>query len=388
MNIYKIEMKYKEYYILLVLILLFIVLVFTSGEAKVTGSCANCHTMHNSQNNSAMATYGATGQPWKGTGPFRFLVRGDCLGCHGMGTSNKIVTIGGSEIPQVYHTDPSGDLAGGNFAYITGAKGSGASDGKGHNVKDLGNSDDVLNTAPGVNVIAHDTIITDTYLTCAGFMGCHGMRYDDANKKTTGLPKLKGAHHQNVDGKCDTDPATAYAYNSYRFLVGVKGLENTVDKWQNKDKNSHNEYFGASAPLELSCSDTHCHNGGTSGAYSPNGSISVFCGTCHGMFHDQSGIGGISSPFKRHPTDVSLPASGEYLSYTVYSTEAPVARTTVPDSPDSVVRPGTDVVMCLSCHAAHGTNYPDILRWDRRSIIVAGGGSGGCFTCHTEKAAP
>jgi predicted CXXCH cytochrome family protein len=381
-------MKYKKYYILLALVLLSIVLVFTSGEAKITGSCANCHTMHNSQNNATMATYGATGQPWKGTGPFSSLVRGDCLGCHGMGTSNKIVTIGGSEIPQVYHTDPSGDLAGGNFAYITGAKGSGASDGKGHNVKDLGNSDDVLNTAPGViSVAGHDIVITDTNLTCAGYMGCHGKRYDDTHQ-TRGIPMLKGAHHSNVDGKCDVDPATAYAYNSYRFLVGVKGLESTgTYKYQNYNANNHNEYFGASSPLELGCSDTSCH-GGTSFTYSPNGSISVFCGTCHGRFHDRSEMGGISSPFKRHPTDVILPNSGEYSAYTTYSVEAPVARTTVPDSISNIVQPGTDVVMCLSCHAAHGTNYPDILRWDRRSIIVAGGGSGGCFTCHTQKAAP
>jgi predicted CXXCH cytochrome family protein len=388
MNIYKIEMKYKKYYILLAFILLFIVFVFTSGEARVTGICSNCHTMHNRQNGTAMATYGATGQPWKGTGPFQLLVRGDCLGCHGMGTANKIVTIGGSEIPQVYHTDPSGDLAGGNFAYILGTKGSGASDGKGHNVKDLGESDDVLDTAPGViSVTGHDMIITDQYLTCAGFIGCHGSRYDDTHH-TSGITMIKGAHHNNVDGKCDVDPATATAANSYRFLVGVKGLENTVDKWQNKDKNSHNEYFGATAPLELGCSATVCH-GSTGGIYSPNGSISVFCGTCHGDFHNQSEIGGSSSPFKRHPTDVILPNSDEYSAYTTYSVEAPVARQpNVPDSISPTVTPGSDVVMCLSCHAAHGTDYPDILRWDRSRMVVAGGGSGGCFTCHTEKAAP
>jgi hypothetical protein len=72
------------------------------------------------------------------------LLRGDCLGCHGQNTSSKVVTIGGSQIPQVLHTDASGDLAGGNFAYITGAKGSGASDAKGHNIIDLGDSDDSL----------------------------------------------------------------------------------------------------------------------------------------------------------------------------------------------------------------------------------------------------
>ena len=54
--------------------------------AKVTGVCVNCHTMHNSQNATIMATYGAAGQPWTGTGPYPALTRADCLGCHGMGT--------------------------------------------------------------------------------------------------------------------------------------------------------------------------------------------------------------------------------------------------------------------------------------------------------------
>jgi len=204
-----------------------------------------------------------------------------------------------------------------------------------------------------------------------------------------GYPCYIPAHHNNVDGICDSTPLTAKIYESYRFLVGVKGFENTgTYKWQNYNANNHNEYFGASAPLELNfdCSATSCHTGGMSGpVYSPNGSISVFCGTCHGQFHDKSEMGGGSSPFKRHPTDVILPNSGEYSAYTAYSTEAPVARTTVQSSMRTDVVPGTDVVMCLSCHAAHATPYADILRWDYSTMITGGGGSGGCFTCHTQK---
>ena len=87
------------------------------ANAKVTGPCANCHTMHNSQGGSPMATYGPDGKPWKTDETQPALLRATCLGCHGMGTGNKIENIGGSEIPQVYHTDTE-DLAGGNFKYI------------------------------------------------------------------------------------------------------------------------------------------------------------------------------------------------------------------------------------------------------------------------------
>jgi hypothetical protein len=314
-----------------------------------------------------------------------------------MGTASKIVTIGGSDIPQVYHTEGTGlasDLAGGNFAYITRAKSRVTADqnSAGHNVIDLGAAykESVLTAAPGYFMAMHDTFLNKDYITCAGYVGCHGKRLDDG-AKTRGIKMIKGAHHMNVDGKCDPDPVNADIYNSYRFLVGVKGLENTgTYKWQNYNANNHNEYFGASAPLELGCSDTNCHGNTPTGGgvYSPNGSISVFCGTCHGQFHDKSEMGGGSSPFKRHPTDVILPNSGEYSAYTTYSIEAPVARAgTVPDSSDSTVTPGTNnaIVMCLSCHAAHATPYADILKWDYTAMVAGGGGSGGCFTCHTQK---
>src|SRR4030042_6533419 len=88
-------------------VICYLLIVHIYADAKITGPCVNCHTMHNSQNGTVMATYGADGRQWKGTGPYPALTRGDCLGCHGMGTSNKIVSIGGSEIPQVYHTDGS-----------------------------------------------------------------------------------------------------------------------------------------------------------------------------------------------------------------------------------------------------------------------------------------
>lgn len=349
-------------------------------HAKITGLCVNCHTMHNSQNGTVMATYGAVGQPWKGTGPYPALTRGNCLGCHGMGTANKIVYLGNSDIPQVYHTDASGDLAGGNFAYITGAKGSGASDTKGHNVIDIGDTDDILTRPPGWNCAFP---VSNNQLTCAGNYGCHGYRFKDQG---TASEIMKGSHHRNIDGKCNT---ANDLYNSYRFLLGVKGLENTKERWQNNSPASHNEYFGATTPMSgfNDCFKCHALAPGSMNVSPSNNTISGFCGTCHDDFHFVYGIGGdTSSPFTRHPTDVILPSSGEYSAYTTYSVEAPVARTTVPDSISNIVKPGTDVVMCLSCHGAHATDYPDMLRWDYSGIIAGSSGTkGGCFTCHTQK---
>lgn len=343
--------------------------------AAITGPCVNCHTMHNSQGGTHMIQYLGPGET--DTNPQGVLLRATCLGCHAMGTGNSIESIGGTQVPQVYHSGT--DLAGGNFDYML------SDDTKGHNVKEFGNSDDNLDAAPGILPVGgHPAIVKDENLTCAGYIGCHGIRKDDETEPpTTGVPMLKGAHHQNVEGKCATADTVA---NSYRFLLGVKGLENTTDRWLNKDANSHNEYFGDTTPMDVSCANP-CHIGGTGPVRPPNNTISGFCATCHGLYHDRNSIGGTTSPFQRHPNDVVLKGSGEYASYTNYSVEAPVARPTVYDNPSATVTPGTDVVMCLSCHGTHATNYPDMLRWDYDTMLAGGGGASGtgCFTCHTTK---
>ena len=219
-----------------------------------------------------------------------------------------------------------------------------------HNVIELGNNDDVLTQPPGAQ---HANTFSNTQLTCAGMNGCHGMR--DANG-VNGVLAIKGAHHNNTEGKVDNPLTDKNVGHHYRFLMGIKGFEDT--DWQaTVNANDHNEYFGATTPLDfadaLSCQ--LCHFGGGGGEIiSDSQTISGFCATCHGNFHSlgitflgDPGIGGnTSSPFVRHPTDVVLPDSGEYANYTAYSLEAPIARTTVPDTPSTTVTPGaTDVVM-------------------------------------------
>ncbi|MFZ5759579.1 MAG: cytochrome c3 family protein [Thermodesulfobacteriota bacterium] len=371
--------------------------LFTTAtpQALITGPCSNCHTMHNSQDGEAMATLGGE----SGANPNPYLTRGSCVGCHAMGENSKIKAIGGTEIPQVMHTDGTGDLAGGNFAYMLGLKGSGASDAKGHNVIDFaGEQDDALYAPPGGIVqFFHDSggIVNDTNLTCAGTNGCHGYRYSNI-APGSGLKAMGGAHHANVDGKCDVADTPA---NSYRFLFSVRGLENQnpTGKWQNVSSGNHNEYYGQTMPKQLGCGagGVSCHIAG--GVGPPNHTISEFCATCHGNFHTltgptSSGIGTGTKPFIRHPTDLALPNSGEYSTYNgdnTFSVEAPVARAgAVPDAVSAVVDPATgkEVVMCLSCHGVHATNYPDLLRWDYSQMIAAGGASNsGCFVCHTTK---
>ncbi len=378
-------------------LLLFTVLLFMlpkTAPARVSGPCSNCHTMHNSQNGGAMNIDGSSD-------PNQLLLRtSTCTGCHAQGGSSNIVSFNGTLTPQVYHTAAT-DLAGGNFAYIDGLKGSGASDAKGHNVIDLVNRDGTLTVPPGGPVQGghtHPTTMVEN-LTCAGLFGCHG----NAHFRDP-MASMQGAHHSNP-GNYPTHPTGDSVGNSFRFMLGVEGLE--TSDWQNSSSSHHNEYkkdaHQATGPWVNACG--WCHgpdnpwHGNSGDVLAPESGINYLCMRCHPNFHSGRSQGGDLNdpPFFRHPVNLAIPDKTEYSAFTTYNVDAPVARNEIPSSPSPEVIPGRstfwnqghDYVACISCHKAHGTDYPDILRWDYSDMRSAGGSnSNGCFICHTTKDDP
>ncbi len=356
---------------LLTAILIFVLMA--ESEAKVTGVCSNCHTMHNSQGGVAVNTANAAAPQEfllvnKGTGTVT-----TCWGCHAQTTAYNILTL----IPQIRHTHATVDLAGGNFSYITGGKslGTGATTSNaGHNVTDTAVSDTTLTAPPGDQ---NATGIT-TDLTCAGTKGCHG------DRAVTGVgASMKGAHHTidtvlKFGASFTTASQGATVGASYRFLLGVKGAEDT--DWQaTTAATDHNEYWGATSKGTESTKTTAGGN-----------TISGLCAECHGTFHGPSS-GDITtvtgSPWLRHPTDIILTNSGEYTNYTAYSFVAPVARQSIAAGSTAAlgtVAPGTDVIMCLSCHRAHASPNFKMTIWDYKNATLATALTG-CNVCHTSK---
>jgi hypothetical protein len=97
------------------LLFVFLIIVFVClgsllpCEAKVTGPCTNCHTMHNSQNGLLEVT----------DGPLQTLLKNDCLGCHSSEGTETVVSTGGADAPIVLnHGLPNRPLAGGNFYWV------------------------------------------------------------------------------------------------------------------------------------------------------------------------------------------------------------------------------------------------------------------------------
>jgi hypothetical protein len=318
-----------------------------SGSAMMTaGECSDCHTTHNSEDGLPVNyRLNATFDGFETNKYTNFyLLVSDCIGCH---TSDGGATIVNT-VPIVFNTAAfSEPLAGGNFNYVR------TDDAKGHNVAGIKVLDINLGLSPpGGSDLA-------SQLTCAGEFGCHGSR-SAGNDEYTGMYRTH--HKDDTGGITGTSPGL-----SYRFLDGILGNEDP--DWEQDNVNtSHNEYKGSIA----SATDT----------------VSYLCSVCHGNFHTWEGGApevGTASPWLRHPTDILLPGTDEYANYTSYSMLTPVARPDPDDVADTtVVYPGADIIMCLSCHRAHASPYDKLMRWDYKNAALATALSG-CNVCHTSK---
>ena len=343
--------------------------VCNSASARVTGTCANCHTMHNSQDGNAVDIDGTN----------ETLLADDCVGCHSAASSStwKDATTGA---PIVYNiAKPSFNtakgLAGGNFYWV--AQGD---DTKGHNIFS-DNPDDNLSFAPG------------KYTSGCGSNSCHDNLHLPAGEGNGDLEGRYGcqgchlnvAHHANDGTSGEYKLVTTAAQGWYRFLSGHQdgkdhGVEGGEDpEWQAAATSSvHNEYLGKVVNGGWGFSG---NGGGTLGH-----TTTAFCTGCHGIFHNKQTS---DDGWIRHPSDAYLPGGAQYGQYTVYDPIAPVARGTLPATPSLTVTANgeTDMVMCLSCHRPHGSPYSDLLRWDYDTMIAGGGGADGtgCFVCHTNK---
>lgn len=381
-------MSRKALYLVVVFSMAMLIFVSISRHVHAgmpTGiACSTCHTMHNSQNGAVQAI-GSTsgGGRIAGTGASAMgglgsecgschdalrpggLLKMDCIGCHAQNPGGAVNIIASTGAPQVAHS-AGVDLAAGNFKYVIDPTSGGANDAKGHNVHGFGTTISLdfplLGTPPGDDGTSGLTFdyAAGAPLMCAGANGCHGDR-----SKLEPHKAIAGAHHA-VDTVLQNGTAAEGSQGgtvglSYRFLLGVKGLEDAT--WEANA--GHNVYKGADYASRT-----------------PN-TMSWFCSKCHGDFHAASptGIGTGTSPWVRHPTDVLMPLGGEFASYT-YTNQAPVARAAIPASSSDDVTGTNRIVMCLSCHRAHAAPNDDSMRWTYDASMVS---PNGCYTCHRNK---
>lgn len=372
--------------------------------ARVAGPCATCHTMHNMQGGNTEVivdpnsptnvgwTGGALGGTAEDSSAQQYLLKTDCVGCHSAptGQTARIALIGGNanyKVPIVWNIGDTAnanlDLAGGNFSYVA------ADQTTGHNVLGINDKDtNHLNGAPGYSP----------------GKGCAGSCHESLAITVTGIPE-SGASENGCQG-CHIyvghhDPMVIGGTgpgNSYRFLGGHGGTDGIYDRVDNRDGVLEGTDWGTTqVNIYMGQSDTE--------VASPSElSIGRFCAGCHHKFHAPGGVDDMlgednqgsrdlsaSTPWLRHPTNVNIGGSqasefdGLLTPSQAYGSGLPLARTLFANRGDII---GADQVMCLSCHKAHGSEYPDALRWAYGTEIAHSGGGDtttGCFYCHRTK---
>jgi len=362
------------------IVFVFLCLMPLKSFSKITGPCSECHTMHNSQNGKPVAENGTSSKP------FEALLIGDCVYCHtGVNTgTNKIPYVNSPTAPTYNFGGTKNTLAGGNFYWVQ------TDDSKGHNVKGIVGPDATLGVVPpGYNNSTGYTEYgysrpsvwpTTQQLTCAGNFGCHG-RFDANNPDLNDpIKAILGAHHKNILRTNGTAPPTG-VWDSYRFLWGIEGTE-SPDYEYNASTTNHNGYYASTTP-----DDPH--------------SINYLCGECHGRFHSNTYNGTYASPWLRHPTDFDMnslsdPQYSNYPNVKIfygklgvtatgdYFADVPVGNTQGAVL-SNVAGAGNAIVLCLSCHRAHGSPYSSILRWNYKAWPGVPDDQNGCLACHTNK---
>lgn len=226
-----------------------------AGAHSATGPCADCHTMHNSQDGAWVML----------DGPQPKLLKFDCKGCHARTfnqANGRASSAGGPAAPQVGPQVAGGgpENSGGYFS-ISGA----AADATTHNVLDLGAPADSLilgTTAPGGTFTLKNG--ADPVLTCGD---CHDL---------------------NIGHAPANSARAGDATSSYRMLHRDAQYVSGTGNFDFEAGPGQNLYDAAS--------------------------MNLFCATCHGFFHGlantDSNTDG-SGAWVRHPSNVTTNGYGD-----------------------------------------------------------------------------
>lgn len=257
-----------------------------------------------------------------------------------------------------------------------------------------------------------DINATITALIGSGCASCHSdgtsvnNTTDGKSDAPTGAPQVTGT----------TGGINAAGY----FQAGNDSLQHNPSNFAGETEDTISDVPGdaltrsvaafGGAGVRMDCEDCHttaghhtatnyrmlARNGATAGGvsdYNPNAAfpgkrsdltynaagMNNVCAACHGNFHGTAvGNQTDGTDWIRHPTDISLTAyeaATSLATSTFTATDAVVVGTTGAT---------TDMIMCLSCHVAHGGPYADLLSFSY-ALNYAGTGTraSGCETCHS-----
>lgn len=408
---------------------IFLLLNSTSVFAVHKGAggltCGMCHTMHNSQGNTAFVGSQTPGA--------LIMLRADvsgrqdvhklCLQCHasnGANADNVYEPHTTIKPPKVYIDGASGhgiaangsdpfDFtkigAGGDFSATFTYNGSTIT---------YATGDDPL--GPGGPSLGHGHSLGATNVTPPGggvalvafsCTSCHDPHGRNTTQGSSDGVNLYRMLRYNTTG-ATIAPASNPITGMHSWVGGISGPAGTGN------------YAGVGStgathiwPVAIDAANQNVYAAGSVAGNQASGTaFSNFCTQCHVDWHEANSTGNVSGDdWKRHPVDNAIldttPNSGagvaitRYANYNTNVAPSLLARDTTTGATKLPAMQATsagatyyaddssDRVFCLSCHYAHGGPNYDILRWSHTSEVTAGNQKGnsiplnvGCQQCH------
>ncbi len=349
-----------------------------SGFAFHSGGvaeCVGCHEMH-----------GAAGSP--------LLIAGDqsstCLSCHGQsGQFDYHVATPdadmGNGVPPVNET-PGGDFGWLHKSYYFTIRGGATTD---------------LGQTHGHNIIAAD--YSSGYTVDPDNAMAPGGTFPSAQLACTSCHDQHGSGRWTTAGLYSKTSGAIYTSGSYGAVPSTFGtgelLSTGVYRLLRATDTVDGVTFPATPPVAVVNSNYNRSEYYTQTRTAYGSGMSDFCGTCHPDMHTTAGIlrhptgqvmsGTVQSNYNRYvktgdmtgsPTTsyLSLVPFEEGLAYSTANIGTLKSHAQTDDSnlngPGSGTVPASAMVMCLSCHRAHASGWPEMTRWNNEvaMIVVAG----------------
>jgi predicted CXXCH cytochrome family protein len=340
-----------------------------------SGECSGCHQMHNAATTSLML----------GVDP-----SSTCLTCHGvLDQSNYDIATPSTAMPSgtpPFNLTPGGDFGWLNKTYYPSVRNSVTTNygqTHGHNITAAGYDSGYLQPDPDNPTAPGGTFPTDQ-LACTS---CHDQH---------------GKGRWTTAGTYSKTSGAIYTSGSYGALPTVSGPDNLstgVYRLLRAQDTVDGVTFPDTPPVAVVNSSYNRSEYYTQTRTAYGSGMSDFCSTCHPDMHTTAGI-------LRHPTGQVMNGSiqGNYNSYVktgnmagspttsylsivpfeeglTYSTANITTLKAHAQTNDSVLNgpgsgsvPATVTIMCLSCHRAHASAWPNMLKWwaEATTVTVAG----------------
>jgi predicted CXXCH cytochrome family protein len=338
--------------------------------------CVGCHEMHGAAGASLLIAVDQSST---------------CLSCHGASgqSSYHIATPDADMAPGVppVNEGPGGDFGWLRKNYYFTIRGGATTDmgqTHGHNIVAAGFSG--VYAADPDNVTAPGGTFPSGQLSCVSCHDQHGKgrwTVAGAYSKTSGAIWTSGSYGSLP---------TVFAATGENLSTGVYRLLRAADTVDGVT-------FPATPPVAVVNSTYNRSEYYTQTRVAYASGMSDYCGTCHADMHSTSGIlrhpqgqvmsGAVQGIYNSYVKtgDMTGSAATSYLSLVpfeegqAYSTAAinvlkshAQTNDSTLNGPGSGTVPATATVMCLSCHRAHASGWPEMLRWNPEvtTITVAG----------------